>query len=240
MWQWSDDKAALAYLWRTGELAIRERDGFQKVYDLSGRCVPPAHFEAEISETEFIDRSCNMALMGLGWATPVQLARFLDHVTVAEAKAWLATRADDVVVLAAIDVRPFAARADLMDVAERLPASPSRIRALSPFDPALRDRERLSWLWGFDYRIEIYVPAHKRVWGYYVHPLLEGDRVIGRIDARALRAEEALEVRRFWLEPGIRWGEGRRERLEAEMARLARLANVSRVEWLERELADRP
>lgn len=72
-------------------------------------------------------------------------------------------------------------------------------------------------------------------------PLLEGERVIGRVDMRADRGADALEVRRFWLEPGVRWGQGRggrRERLEAELARLARLAGVSRVEWLETEPAE--
>ena len=246
MWQWSDGKAALEYLWRTGELGIARRDGFQKVYDLAERCVPREHFEAEISEADFIDRSCRMALEGLGWATPNQLARYLDHVDIAEAKEWLAAQAEDVVAPVAVDGRAHAARADLMEVVEAMPASPPRIRALSPFDPVVRDRQRLAWLWGFDYRIEIYVPAHKRRWGYYVFPLLEGERMIGRIDMRAVRPgrgaenDDTIEVRRLWLQPGVRWSAGRRARLEAELTRLARLAGVSAVRWLETEPATSP
>ena len=207
------------------------------MYDLAGRCVPREHFEAEIGEAEFIDQSCRMALAGLGWATPTQIARYLDHVTPAEAGAWLSSRGDDVVVPVEVDGRPFAGRADLVDVAEGAPEPPSRIRALSPFDPVARDRDRLAWLWGFGYRIEIYVPAHKRQWGYYVLPLLEGERMIGRIDMRADRKGDALEVRRFWLEPGVRWAAGRRARLEAELVRQCRLAGVSRIVWLESEPA---
>ena len=243
MWQWSDGKAALEYLWRTGELGIARRAGFQKVYDLAERCVPREHFEAEMSEAEFIDRSCRMALAGLRCATPTHLARYLDHVTVAEAKAWLAAQGDNVVAPVTIDGRAFAGRADLVHVAAGVPDPPKRIRALSPFDPVVRDRQRVAWLWDFDYRIEIYVPAPKRRWGYYVFPLLEGERVIGRIDMRAVRAgrggdsDDAIEVRRFWLEPGVRWGENRRARLEAELTRLARLAGVSRIVWLESEPA---
>ena len=237
MWQWSDGKTALEYLWRTGELGIARREGFQKVYDLAERCVPREHYANEISEAEFIDRSCRMALDGLGWATPAHLAHYLDHVTVSEANTWLAGRGRDAVRPITIDGRTFAGRADLIDVAAAAPEPPRRIRALSPFDPVTRDRERLAWLWGLDYRIEIYVPAAKRRWGYYVFPLLEGERMIGRIDMRADRKGDAIEVRRFWLEPGVRWGEGRRARLEAELARLARLAGVSGVTWLEREPA---
>ena len=108
-----------------------------------------------------------------------------------------------------MDGRPFAARADIADI--EVPDPPARMRALSPFDPVVRDRERLSWLWGFDYRIEIYVPAAKRRWGYYVFPLLEGDRMVGRIDMAARRKEDALVVNRFWWEPGVRWN-GTRKR----------------------------
>lgn len=238
MWQWSDGKAALEFLWRTGRLGIARRDGFQKVYDLASRCLPARHHEAEITEAEFIDRSCRIALDGLGWGTPAQIAHYLDHVTVAEAKAWLAEQGGDVAAPVIVDGQRYAGRADLGDVVQRAPAAPSRIRVLSPFDPAVRDRKRLSWLWDFDYRIEIYVPEAKRKWGYYVFPLLEGDRMIGRIDMRAARAEDALIVRRLWLEPGVRWGKGRQDRLHAALERAARLAGIAAVIGTEREPAD--
>ena len=240
MWQWSHSKAALEYLWRTGELAIAKRENFRKVYDLAERVIPAEHFEVEMSEEAFIDTSCRMALEGLGWVTPGHLARFLDHVTIAEAKAWLASQGDNTVRPVEIDGNTFAGRADLASVVEGMDEPPSRIRLLSPFDPVIRDRARLSWLWGFDYRIEIYVPAAQRRWGYYVHPLLEGDHLIGRIDAASVRAEDALVVRRFWLEPGVRWTAGRRDRLEAELRRQCRFANVSRVLWRESEPAPLP
>ena len=76
----------------------------------------------------------------------------------------------------------------------QLPDSPARIRVLSPFDPVIRNRNRLEWLFGFEYRIEIYVPEEKRRWGYYVFPLLEGDRLIGRIDMQAKRADDTVSA----------------------------------------------
>ena len=239
MWQWPHGKAALEWLWRTGRLAIAGRDrGFHKVYDLAERVIPSEHWGAEVSEEAFVDWSCRTALDRLGWATPAQLAGFYNNVSVAEARAWLA--ATDLPTVT-VDGRPFAARPDIGERMAAVPDMPRRLRVLSPFDPVLRDRERLQWLWNFRYRIEIYVPAARRVWGYYVFPMLEEDRVIGRIDVQALRREGVLDVRRFWLEPGVRWGEGRERRLEAELVRLARLAGVEAVRWSgERRPSARP
>ena len=112
------------------------------------------------------------------------------------------------------------ARPGLADEAVNIPEPPNRIRILSPFDPALRDRKRAERLFGFFYRIEVFVPEPKRQYGYYVFPVMERDRLIGRIDAKCLRGENALAIRAFWPEPGIRMGAGRLARLEAELTRL--------------------
>ncbi len=105
------------------------------------------------------------------------------------------------------------------------------MRIINPFDPAVRDRRRLRWLFGFDYTNEIFVPAAKRRYGYYVYPLLEGDRFVGRLEARANRRTGVLEVCRLWRETSVRWPPSRLERLAAELARLARMIGVGTVEW---------
>ena len=97
---------------------------------------------------------------------------------------------------------------------------------LSPFDPVLRDRTRLERIFGFDYRIEIFVPSHKRKFGYYVFPLLEGSRFVGRIDMKAERAKDRLSVKSLWLEPRLALSKARRGKLERELARQAKLAAV--------------
>ena len=121
-------------------------------------------------------------------------------------------------------------------LAAPVPEPPGRIRILSPFDPALRDRARAERLFGFHYRIEVFVPEAQRRYGYYVFPVLEGARIIGRLDARARRDAGALHVRAFWPERGIAMGTGRAARLEAELDRLARFAGLDRVtrepDWL--------
>ncbi len=106
------------------------------------------------------------------------------------------------------------------------------MRVLSPFDPLLRDRNRAERLFGFFYRIEIFVPEPKREYGYYVFPLLEGDRMIGRIDMKAERKLSSLDVKRLWLEKGVRPSAGRLEKLDAELQRVARFVGMDRVTYL--------
>ena len=111
--------------------------------------------------------------------------------------------------------------------------APARMRVLSPFDPLIRNRNRTERLFGFYYRIEIFVPEPKREYGYYVFPLLEGDRIVGRIDMKAERKNGTLTVKRLWWEKGVRPSSGRMERLEAELDRLAKFAGVEKVVFLE-------
>ena len=193
---------------------------------------------SKMSEEEFIDWACAAALDRLGFGTAGDIARYFDLVSIAEAKVWLDAQSTNRVIDVTVEAvnghsRPLHARADIASVMADLPPLPTRIRALSPFDPVIRDRKRLAWLFGFDYRIEIYVPAEKRVWGYYVFPLLEGDRLVGRVDMRAVRAHDALEIKKLWWEPKVKGGIGRMTRLEGELVRQCRLADVSSVTWLD-------
>ena len=239
MWQWHDGKAALEYLWRSGHLCVHSREGFQRVYGLAEQGVPDQHFNRQVGHDEFVDWACRSALDRLGFGSPGDIARFWDLISIAEARDWVADQGETGVQMLQVvghnkDSKEFVARPDLGQILSAMPEPPSRIRALSPFDPVIRDRKRLSWLFGFDYRIEIYVPEEKRRWGYYVFPLLEGDRLIGRIDMRARRQakQRSLEVKSLWLEKGVKLGSDRRARLESELLRQTRLAGVEEVVWL--------
>ena len=121
---------------------------------------------------------------------------------------------------------PALAPADIEARLAALRPPTSRLRILCPFDPVVRDRARLERLLGFEYRIEIFVPAAKRRWGYYVYPLLEGARFVGRIDVKADRDAAALTVVNLWPEPGVAWTGARQLKLEAELARLARFVGI--------------
>ncbi|MBS9478773.1 winged helix-turn-helix domain-containing protein [Ancylobacter radicis] len=236
-WNWHPEKTALEYHWRTGALAIAAREGFQKVYDLTERVIPARHREPEIDPAAFLDWACTAALERLGFATHGEIAAFWDLVSPEQAKAWVEANRDrlEPVLITCADGRERASHAFAGAGAAfaALPAPPTRLRVLNPFDPALRDRNRAERLFGFSYRIEVFVPAPKRVYGYYVFPLLEGDRLIGRIDMKADRKAGTLEVRRLWLEPGLRATKGRLEALDAELARLGRFAGVERTVYLD-------
>ncbi len=236
-WDWHPSKAALEWLWRTGRLAVARREGFAKVYDLTERVIPAEWLNAPHDRAETIDWLNRAALERLGFATAGHLAAFWGHLTPKEAAEWCAAE-QAAGRLARIDVigadgraRPHFAAPGLVEMAETLPPPPGRMRVLSPFDPALRDRKRAEFLFGFRYRIEIFVPEAKRQYGYYVFPLLEGDRLVGRIDMKAQRDRGVLAVRRLWVEPGVKLGRGRQARLESELTRVARFAGLERVEF---------
>ena len=227
-WDWHPSKTALEFLWRTGALAISRREGFQKVFDLAERVVPEAFLNIAPSEEETLNWACRGALDRLGFATPREIASFWDTASLAEARDWCATQDTDTLIEVEVEgarpgqIRRLLARWDIGEEAQRAPESPGGVRVLSPFDPLLRDRGRADWLFGFRFRIEIFVPEAKREYGYYVFPLLEGDRLIGRIDMR--RKEGRLRVSAFWPERGVRLGKGRMERIGRELDRIARFA----------------
>lgn len=234
-WDWHPSKTALEFLWRTGALSVTRRDGFRKVYDLTERVIPAPQRDLTHDPATTIDWACTAALDRLGFATSGEIAAFWAKVTPTEAKAWV-QRNLDTGALIEIDVtqsdgklRRSVARPDLP---ETIPPDPTgRLRILSPFDPALRDRKRTERLFGFHYRIEVFVPEPKRIYGYYVYPMLEGDRIIGRIDVNAERTADRLHVTAVWPERGVTWGKGRQMRLASELDRMKRLSGVSQVSF---------
>ena len=119
------------------------------------------------------------------------------------------------------------ARPDLEAALNQVESPPPGLRILNPFDPVLRDRKRLQGLFGFSYRIEVFVPAPQRTYGYYVFPILEGDRLIGRIDMKADRPADSLQITAVWPEPGISFGKGRMKRLEGELDRQKSFGGLS-------------
>jgi uncharacterized protein YcaQ len=228
MWERPPTKIALDYLWYCGDLSTAYRRGFQKYYDLTERVIPRHIRAVEVAHDAQIDWLCRGALDRLGYATPGDLKRFWDSCTTAEVRAWVSENSDDLVPVAVEgadgSVRHAFAQAQIEARLAALPRPTSRLRVLNPFDPAMRDRKRLSFLFGFDYVNEIFVPKAKRKWGYYVYPVLEGDRMIARIDLSGSPKTGPLPIRQCWVEPGISWGDRRQQRLEAEVARLSRLA----------------
>ncbi|HEY4344352.1 MAG TPA: crosslink repair DNA glycosylase YcaQ family protein [Parvibaculum sp.] len=235
-WGWGPSKTALEFLWRTGELAVPRRDGFEKVYDLAERVIPVEPRTARPTRKQTIDWACRAALERLGIATPQELAAFFDLIEIAEAKDWAkaALKRKDILEVAVSSadggLKPALALPDIEAQMKALADPHETARFLSPFDPVIRDRKRTLRLFGFDYTIEIFVPEKKRRFGYYVFPILEGDRFVGRADLKAHRADSRLEVKGLWLEPGVKLDKPRKAAIEDALSELSRFTGTTRVD----------
>ena len=236
MWARPPHKKALDMLWYAGELTTCHRENFIKYYDLPERVVPDKHFLCQVSDDDQVHWLCANALDRLSFATPGEIQRFWDAVGAAEVKHWVEANTDQLVPveLQGADGSWTQAFAP-MDIEARLGdavKATSRLRIINPFDPAVRDRNRLLRLFGFDYRNEMFVPAKDRIWGYYVYPLLEGDRFVGRTEIKADRAKGVMTVHKLWRERQVRWTGARADKFDAELTRFARLAGIRQINWL--------
>jgi uncharacterized protein len=194
-WDWSDVKVAVEWLLDVGQVICARRQGWRRVYDLPERVLPPAVSEA----SALSDRACTTALVGLagralGVATAGDLADF-HRLTRAEVAA--AVPDTDLIEVRVAGWRE-PAWADAQAL-ERLSArGRHRTTLLSPFDSLVWDRRRTQRMFGFEHRLEAYVPAPKRVHGYFAMPLLTGGRLAGRVDPG--REGRTLVAKRVTLE----------------------------------------
>lgn len=235
MWRRPPHKVGLDYLWYAGELATCHRDGFTKVYDLAERVFPEDLRLQEVADADQITWLCREALRRIGFGTLAEIRKFWDATDVSEVAAWAERDAGCTVP---VDIQSAdgtwtkaVACADIEARLTSLTPPTSRLRILNPFDPAIRDRVRLKRLFGFDYTVEMFVPEAKRQWGYYVYPLLEGSRFVGRIEAKANRSDGTLNILNLWFEPGIATTPNRLDKLDGELVRLCRLAGLDWVQW---------
>ncbi|MBT8473684.1 MAG: winged helix DNA-binding domain-containing protein [Marinicaulis sp.] len=232
-WARPPHKYALDYLWYIGVLATCHRRNFIKMYATREKVIPENILTKSISNAKQVDWLCENALNRLGFASEGDIMRFWGAADLDEVKAWIKKRRRKLVPVEVVNadksLKKAWAPADIEERIENLSAPTSRLRILNPFDPAARDRNRLQRLFGFDYRIEIFVPPAKRQYGYYVYPLLEGDRFVGRIEARANRKKKTLTIENFWWERGVKNTPARRKKLDAELERMARFVGVDEI-----------
>ena len=214
-WSWRPVQHALHYLWMTGALTVHSRQHFQKRFDLLERAIPDSLGGAAVSSEDFQRWHIERSLHAMGAATELDLTHYLTFPRLGPGPRRAALRAmieGGEVTALEIEGRPgrwLALTRDLPALARaRRAPTPSRgTTLLSPFDSLLWYRDRVARLFGFDYRIEVYTPGHKRVHGYYTLPILHHGHLIGRVDAKRHRAEGRLEIRHVHFEPWFASGQ---------------------------------
>jgi len=228
MWNWKPAKMVLDALWDRGVLVIGERRNFQRSYDLAERVIPKQWLEAPVpTETETLRE---WALLAVGARGALTEPAIREHWRLKGGRARLQPQLDALVadgrlreVGAADDGPPFYVLPDA-----ELDGDPAPPVLVCPFDNIVWDRPLLERLFGFRHVIEVYKKEHERVYGYYVLPLLAGDRFLGRADLKADRAEGVLRIRKFTPEPKMRGNVD--AKLEKAAVRLARVLGLERVE----------
>jgi uncharacterized protein YcaQ len=213
-WNWKPAAHALDYLWMSGVVTLHSRRHFHKRFDLMERVLPAALKHEPMSRDAFQHWHLERSLHAMGAATETDLRMYLTfpREPAGDRRARLRDRVakGDVVAIEVEGTRgPWYALRDDMPELERAARRRSPVHGttfLSPFDSFLWHRERIVALFGFDYRIEVYVPAPKRLYGYYVLPLLHDGQLIGRADFKAHRADRRLEVRALHFEPWLAAG----------------------------------
>ena len=248
-WNWRPVQHAVHHLWMTGVLTVHSRRHFQKRFDLTERALPVAAGTEAVSTPEFLRWHVERSLHAMGAATEQDLSRYLTYPRLPPAARRAAVRAmvaEGLVTEIAVDGQ----RARWLVLTRDLPALRRAGRRrnpadgttlLTPFDSLLWHRERVSRLWGFDYRIEVYTPGPQRVHGYYTLPILHDGHLIGRLDAKTHREERRLELRHVHFEPWLArgrtpaagWGQIDREGVMTGLAdtagSLARFVGADRI-----------
>ena len=201
-WDWDDGKVALEHLFWSGEItAVRRPNDFARLYDLTERVIPP-HVLARPAADERAARKelLMLAAKHHGVGTMVDLTDY-HRMKNADCKPLLDELVEDG-QLQLVQVADWTKPAYLHPQA-KLPRRIEACALLSPFDPVCWNRDRNERLFGFHYRIEIYTPAPKRIYGYYVLPILWGDSLVGRLDLKADRHAGTLLVQGSYAEPGV-------------------------------------
>ena len=238
-WDWKPAKAALELLFWRGELMVRERRGFERIYDLTERGLPAGTDTRMPTDEELGRFMIRRALTALGLACEREIRDYIrigDRQVVSRALAGMES-GGEIVRLSVHGQKgtAYALPAVLEGALGLRAARPPRVRFLSPFDNLAIFRPRLRERFGFDYAFECYVPRHKRSHGYFVLPVLFGEEIVGRLDPKADRAGKTLLVRRLAIEPEFASADGLVPALARALQDFARFNGCERVR-LERVL----
>ncbi len=218
-WEWSVTKTACEYLFLTGAVGVAYRRGFERCYDRIERVLPAAVNAAPTPPIDEAKRALTaLAARSHGIGTVADIADYY-RLGIADTKTALAQLEESGEVLP-VRVRGWK-EPGYLHRDTRVPRKVTGAALLCPFDPLVWERARTERLFGFHYRIEIYTPEPQRRFGYYVFPLLVGERLVGRFDLKADRARAQLLVQASWVQDAADPADA----ADAAAVELARMAN---------------
>ncbi len=208
-WDWKPDKLRLETLFTAGEIMVKRREKFHRVYDVRERVLPPHLLDdATVPSSETVSHQWTLAAVkAMGFAPARWIGDYFRHAgrvprphpdRLVESGELLRMQVEG--LPAPAYVHPD--HAALLQATLKDKLRPTYNTLLSPFDPLVWDRERALALFNFDYRIECYTPEAKRKYGYFTLPILVRGELVGRLDAKAHRTDGMFEVRALHLEPG--------------------------------------
>lgn len=217
-WDWSDTKRAMEFLFWNGQVTAARRRRFERLYDVPERVIPSEALNAPTPETADAQRELvRIAAASLGVAAERDLRDYF-RLPTAEAKQRIAELVEEG-ELVAVEIEGWGRTPAYLWARARVPRRIDARALIGPFDSLIWERTRAERLFGFSYRLEIYVPAPKRRHGYYVLPFLLGDQLVARVDLKSDRAAGILRLQALHLEP-----DAPAETLDALTAELASMA----------------
>ncbi|WP_339510158.1 winged helix-turn-helix domain-containing protein [Pseudomonas sp. RL_15y_Pfl2_60] len=200
-WGWSDEKHALEWLFAAGHVTVAGRNGFERLYDLPERVLPAAVLNhAEIDEATAQRQLLMHSAQALGVASEVDLRDYF-RLDPRDSKARISELLESG-QLTEIAVQGWSKPGYHPSDSLKIPRKVTASALLSPFDSLVWQRQRTERLFDFRYRLEIYTPQHKRVYGYYVLPFLHNEQLCARLDLRAERQNSCLALHGLHSEPG--------------------------------------
>jgi uncharacterized protein YcaQ len=231
----------LGFLWWQGKVMIAARTAGRRLWGLPEHCLPPNFAWEPMSLPEMVTAATEHALRARGVARQLDILQYFVPGRYKDLPDVLRTlteqgRVQPVRIEGGPPSETWYVHADALSDLEAIRTGDwqGRTALLSPFDNMIIDRRLTERLWGFPFRMELYVPKAKREYGYYVLPILHGDQLIGRVEPRFDRRRGAMVVEGLWLEPDVKPTAALRRAITAELTDLAGFVGAAAVEYGDR------